>query len=102
MPASSGPDYRRPWRDDRGLNIAFAFAAQGARRADGQDFRAKFRSVSPGFFDTFGLPLTGRDFNDGDKDGSERVVIISQSLANLLYPGQNPLNRKLLQTHLAS
>jgi hypothetical protein len=88
-----------PWRDDQGLNIAFTFAAQGARRNDGQDFRAKFRSVSPEFFSTFGVPLvTGRDFNDGDKDGSERVVIISQSLANLLYPGQNPLNRKLWWT----
>jgi predicted permease len=85
-----------PWRDEQGLNISFTFAAQGARRDDGQDFRAKFRSVSPGFFSTFGVPIAnGRDFNDGDKEGSERVVIISQSLANLLYPGQNPLNRKL-------
>ena len=83
---SSG--FSAPWRDDQGLNIAFTFAAQGARRNDGQDFRARFRSVSPGFFDTFGVPiLQGRDFNDGDKEGSERVVIISQSLANLLYPG---------------
>jgi hypothetical protein len=73
--------------------------AQGARRADGQDFRAKFRTVSPGFFDTFGVPIqAGRDFNDGDKDGSERVVIISQSLAQLLYPGQNALNRKMWWT----
>jgi len=94
---SSG--FSAPWRDDRGLNISFAFAAQGARRADGQDFRASFRSVSPGFFATFGLPLVaGRDFNDGDKDGSERVVIISQSLANELYPGQNAVNRKLQWT----
>ncbi len=88
-----------PWRDDQGLNIAFTFAAQGARRNDGQDFRAKFRSVSPSFFDTFGVPfVAGRDFNNGDKEGAERVVIISQSLANLLYPGQNPLNRKLWWT----
>ena len=36
-----------------------------------------------------GVPiLQGRDFNDGDKEGNERVVIISQSLANELYPGQ--------------
>jgi hypothetical protein len=42
--------------------------------------------------------LEGRDFNEGDKDGSERVLIISQSLANLLYPGQNPLNRKIWWT----
>ena len=91
--------FSAPWRDDRGLNINFAFAAQGARRPDGQDFRANFRSVSPGFFATFGVPIAaGRDFNAGDKDGAERVVIISQSLANLLYPGQNPLNRKLQWT----
>jgi len=88
-----------PWRDDQGLSIGFSFAATGARRADGQDFRAKFRSVSPGFFATFGLPiLAGRDFNDGDKDGSERVVIISQSLANQLYPGQNAVNRTMRWT----
>ncbi len=89
-----------PWRDEQGLNISFAFSAQGAKRKDGQDdYRAKFRSVSPGFFATFGLPLLqGRDFNDGDKDGSERVVIISQSLAQMLYPGQNALNRKLQWT----
>ena len=88
-----------PWRDDQGLNIAFTFAAQGARRNDGQDYRAKFRSVSPDFFATFGVPIvTGRDFNEGDKEGAERVVVISQSLANLLYPGQNPLNRKLWWT----
>ena len=94
---SSG--FSAPWRDDRGLGINFTFAAQGARRNDGQDFRANFRTVSPGFFATFGVPIpAGRDFNPGDKDGSERVVIISQSLANLLYPGQNALNRKLWWT----
>src|SRR5580704_13379348 len=94
---SSG--FGTPWRDDRGLNISFEFAAQGAKRADGQDFRGKFRVVSPGFFDTFGVPLQeGRDFNDGDKDGSERVVIISQSLAEMLYPGQDAVNRKLWWT----
>jgi predicted permease len=94
---SSG--FGTPWRDDRGLSISFQFAAQSARRADGQDFRAKFRVVSPGFFDTFGVPFQeGRDFNDADKDGSERVVIISQSLAKMLFPGQDAVNRKLWWT----
>jgi putative ABC transport system permease protein len=94
---SSG--FGTPWRDDRGLSINFKFAAQGAKRADGQDYRAKFRVVSPGFFDTFGVPIQeGRDFNDGDKDGSERVVVISQSLAKMLYPGQDAVNHKLWWT----
>ena len=60
-----------PWRSEQGSNISFQFAAQGAHRQDGKDdFRAKFRSVSPGFFATLGVPLLeGRDFNDGDKEG---------------------------------
>jgi putative ABC transport system permease protein len=89
-----------PWRDDQGLSISFAFAAQGATRKNGQDdLRAKFRSVSPDFFATMGLPIVeGRDFRDTDKDGTERVVIISQSLANSLFPGQPALNRELRWT----
>jgi predicted permease len=89
-----------PWRDERGLNINFAFAAQGAKpRNDKIDYRANFRSVSPGFFETMGVPIVqGRDFNDGDKEGKERVVIVSQSLAQVLYPGQNALNRHLWWT----
>lgn len=88
-----------PWRDDREQSISFTFAAQGARRLDGQDYRARFRSVSPGFFATMGMPiLSGRDFNDGDKDGNERVVIISKSVADQLYPGQDAVNRKMWWT----
>ena len=91
--------FATPWRDDREESISFTFAAQGARRVDGQDFRANFRTVSPGWFETMGMPiLNGRDFNPGDKDGNERVVIISQSLANMLYPGQNAINRKMWWT----
>jgi predicted permease len=92
--------FSAPWRDERGLNISFAFAAQGAKtRNDKVDYRANFRSVSPGFFETMGVPIVqGRDFNDGDKEGKERVVIVSQSLAQALYPGQNALNRHLWWT----
>lgn len=88
-----------PWRDSREQSINFMFAAQGAHRPDGQDFRARFRSVGPGFFATMGMPiLEGRDFNDGDKEGSERVVIVSKSLADTLYPGQDAVNRKMWWT----
>jgi putative ABC transport system permease protein len=92
--------FSSPWRDDR-LNLSFEFSAQGAKpRADGTtNYRSQFRSVSPGFFATMGVPiLNGRDFNDGDKEGAERVVIISQSLADELYPGGNAVNRTMRWT----
>jgi putative ABC transport system permease protein len=89
-----------PWRDAQGLNITFTFAMDGAARQNGRDdLRGRFRSVSPGFFDTLGLPLLqGRDFRDTDREGSERVVIINQSVAKMLFPGQSPLNRSLRWT----
>jgi putative ABC transport system permease protein len=89
-----------PWRDEQGLNIKFAFEVQGSKRENGLgDLRAGFRSVSPGFFGTLGVPiLEGRDFRESDKDGAERVVIVSQSVAKGLFPGQDPLGRNMLWT----
>ncbi len=89
-----------PWRDARAQQINFSFAVDGAKRQNGQDdLRANFRTISPGFFDTLGLPLVeGRDFKDSDKEGAERVVIISQSVAQKLFPGQEALGRKLWWT----
>ncbi len=89
-----------PWRDSFGLDIGLTFSADGAARINGdEDPRAHFRSVSPGFFATLGMPiLEGRDFNANDRDGNERVVIISQTLAKELFPGQNAVNREMRWT----
>jgi putative ABC transport system permease protein len=89
-----------PWRDGRALNISFTFAVEGATRENAQeDPRARFRTVSPGFFDTLGVPIVeGRDFRDTDRDGAERVVIISQTVAQQLFPGQDAVNRHLRWT----
>ena len=96
--ASSG--FGVPWRDARALTISFTFAMDGATRENARDdLRARFRSISPGFFETLGVPLLqGRDFRDTDREGSERVVIISKSVAQKLFPGQEALNRNLRWT----
>jgi putative ABC transport system permease protein len=89
-----------PWRDEQALDISFAFAVQGAPPKNGRDdWRARFRSISPGYFETLGVPLLeGRDFRDTDREGSERVVIVSQSVAQTLFPAQEALNRNLQWT----
>jgi predicted permease len=89
-----------PWRDTQPTSIVLAFAVDRAKRPDGQgDLRADFRPVSPGYFDTLGIPLLeGRDFNESDKAGAERVVIVSQSVAQNLFPGQEAIGRKFRWT----
>jgi hypothetical protein len=60
---------------------------------------AQFRVVSPGFFASLGVPIVeGRDFNDDDRRGGEPVVIVSQSVAQRMFPGQDALNRHVMWT----
>ena len=87
-----------PWRDP-GF-FAAQFTVEGYRRANGEeDPRARFRTVSPGFFSALGVQLIkGRDFNDGDRADGERVVIISESVAKRMFPGMDAVNRHLMWT----
>lgn len=87
-----------PWRDSGGFDLAFS--VEGKKNANPQDDPiAQYRTVSPGFFETLGIPMvSGRDFNDADRNGSERVVIINAHLAKQLFPGQDPINRQLAWT----
>jgi putative ABC transport system permease protein len=89
-----------PWRDAGNFGDGLQFSVEGRTRENGQDDpRARFRSASPGFFALLGMPIVaGRDFNDSDRLDSEHVVIISRSVAQQLFPGQDPLNRHLMWT----
>ena len=89
-----------PWRDGRFLGFTLQFSTEGARNENGKnELRARFRSVSPGYFATLGIPLLeGRDFTEADRPASELVVIISKSIAQQLFPGQVALGRHLQWT----
>src|SRR5438093_1050695 len=89
-----------PWRDAGNFGPGFQFTVEGVKRIPGEDDpRARFRSISPGFFAALGIPLVeGRDFTDADNKDSERVVIVSAALAQRLFPGQDPINRHLTWT----
>jgi putative ABC transport system permease protein len=89
-----------PWKEANSFGPGFQLAGEGQVRVDPEDDpRAEFRTVSPGFFAALGVPvLAGRDFSDADRRDGEKVVIISQSLAQLLFPKQDAVNRHLMWT----
>ena len=75
-------------------------SVEGYNKAAGEDDpRAQFRTVTPNYFATLGVPIVaGRDFNEADRRGEERVVIVSQSLAERMFPGQDAVNRRFQWT----
>jgi ABC-type antimicrobial peptide transport system permease subunit len=89
-----------PWRDASTLGSGFEFSVEGRTRENGEeDPRAKFRSVGPGFFDALRIRMVaGRDFNDADRLDAERVVIVSESLAQRMFSNQDAINRHLMWT----
>jgi predicted permease len=88
-----------PWRD---TGYGFQFSGDGhAHAANVEDPRAQWRSISPGFFAALGVPMiAGRDFNalDNQNSNAEPVVIVSQTLAQRMFPNQDAVNRHVYWT----
>jgi putative ABC transport system permease protein len=88
-----------PWRDANS-SFPLQLSPDGLVPAPNDEQpHAYIRIVSPAFFATLGIPISeGRDFNDGDRSGSEPVAIVSESLAHRLFPNTDALNHHLTWT----
>src|SRR5437763_1791152 len=60
---------------------------------------APSHDVAPDYFKTWLIPLVaGREFNEHDTVDSQNVVLISQTGAKKVFPGENPIGKTLLVT----
>jgi putative ABC transport system permease protein len=70
------------------------------RLASGTGGNVAWRWVTQDYFRALNIPLIqGSGFTDVDVASDNRFVVLSSSLADRMFPGQNPLGR---QVHLAS
>jgi putative ABC transport system permease protein len=77
-------------------------------QAEGQTVDAALRNpyvthqgTSETYFQVMGIPLlAGRRFSAFDRKDADPVAIVSERLANLLWPGQNAIGRRLLYNPL--
>ncbi len=54
-------------------------------------------AVSTGYFRTMGMRLIrGREFNDADVEGKEKVVIVDETLARRIYADEDPIGRRMI------
>jgi putative ABC transport system permease protein len=81
--------------EDGFINLAFDITGSPPSSA-GTARLANYVSVSPDYFRVMSIPLlAGRFFNQHDVSSSPRVTLISQSLARMYFPNQDPIGRRL-------
>lgn len=80
---------------NNGSNGSFSYDGQPQSEADKNPF-ADFHFVTPGYFSAVGTPLLqGRDLSRDDTPDSPKIAIINRSMAQRLWPGQNPIGKHL-------
>jgi predicted permease len=83
-----------PLEGDRSWSVS----AVGQVYEKGQSPNAFVRIVSNGYLKAMGIPLlSGRDFTERDSLSNEGVIIINESLARKLWPGQDPIGQKVAE-----
>ena len=66
----------------------------GRELQPGENLLASIRFISPGFFDSMGIPVrAGRDVQDSDTADAQAMAVISESLAKELWPNQDPIGK---------
>jgi len=84
-----------PIRDP--YNNTYVYAASRPPIDPGDRKTAFQRTVFPGYFAAMGIPLmAGRDVQDTDREGMPPVLVISETMARELFPGENPVGQKIV------
>jgi predicted permease len=81
---------------DGNINLGFDIVGNPPSSA-GASRTANYVSISPEYFRVMEIPLmAGRVFNQHDVASAARVSVISQAMARLYFPNQDPLGKRLV------
>jgi predicted permease len=73
-------------------------SVEGHQAKDGEDMQAFMNSLSPGYFETMGVPiLEGRDFNRLDFKEKTTVAIVNRRFAQHYFPGKSAVGKHIGQ-----
>jgi len=79
-----------------GFSLFTMINIEGRPAADGHPYSIQFRRITPGFFQTMGIPmLAGRAFLPSDRENSQPVAIVSQLAARRYWPDEDPIGRRI-------
>ena len=85
----------RPLSGTAGWDFGFISEGQTDAQAAANPY-LNYEAIRPNYFETLRLPiLRGRGFEAADREGSPLVVIVSQAIARQMWPGQDPIGKRL-------
>jgi len=84
----------------RAAQFQLEIKAEGRPMSPGEaTLQTEYRTADPGYFRASGIKLLkGRDFTSNDHRDGARVVILNETAANLLFPGIDPVGRRVAWT----
>ena len=94
--AAATPINVPPFSGDDGWDVPkFTAEGQSADRAAANP-SLNLESIYPNYFTTFGIPLArGRAFSTADRGETVRVAIISEDVAAVTWPGEDPIGKRI-------
>ena len=82
-----------PLRDDRSWSVSL----KGHTFDKGRHPEPFIRVVTDGYFAAAGIPLrAGRLLTERDREASEPVVVVNETMARTAWPGENPLGQTVI------
>jgi putative ABC transport system permease protein len=78
-----------------GDSSSSSIEVEGYKAAEDEDMNPRNATVTPGFFDAVGMPIVrGRGFTEADREGSPRVAVINQKMAQYFFKDSDPIGRR--------
>ncbi len=94
--AAAVSDSIPPFGGTRGRPLSTIDVEGRPQPAEGSGGMVAWRYVTPGYFAAMGIPIRrGRAFTELDRGAEARSVVLSETLARLMFPGEDPLGRHI-------
>ncbi|MEK6281440.1 MAG: ABC transporter permease [Acidobacteriota bacterium] len=78
------------------LSVGRSYIREGRPFTPEESANSMYFVVTPDYFRALQIPLNnGRAFTDQDNDNSPKVVIVNQTMARQLWPGENPVGKRI-------
>lgn len=78
------------------FNVGRAFIREGRPATPEESGNATYLVATPDYFRTLKIPLVnGRVFADQDTDQAPKVVVVNETMARQLWPGESPVGRHI-------